>query len=328
MIGMYRTDAPEKCIRALLERHRRVWVNTTFETKGKISLQRAYLNDLPIYPEARLPLGVWEKYGGIVLQSSRRPAMPPTPALLLLECPLSERALGILALPAREALVVRVPQTWRLHEMILAQRHPGKYACGEFYEWLQGQSQRMSDDAVAIMKELGHEVSDTVAVSAEQSANFDHIGRALEIMPDISPSHCSPIKLVREPYTNAPFWPTWRIIEERAPDVNGWRIVSDKLFDDNHLPWGSHIALMRRLGLVHSAPILSFLSTRKAPQFDAAEAKLQSALSQLQSTIKLVAGWPMYPIEGVHGPVKPRRTRSPKRLAALKAAGLLPDTSG
>jgi hypothetical protein len=333
IIERFRTEAPEKCIRSLLTKYTKVWVNCVFETKGKVKLQHSYIADVPLYRDTRAKtrasLSGWDKYGGIVLQSftdSLYNRIPPVPALMLMECPFSLEKLGIASLPAYSALVVRVPMTWRLHEMMIANRFPGKLACQEFHEYLLGQHQRMSDYEAEVAQFMGHDLNDIAVISAEQYSRYEYYGRALDILPETLAPSVWPVKIISEPPPYSPALPTWRIIMDRAPEVGGYRLVAKHMFDDMpFIHWKTHLGLMRRYGVVHCAPQLSFLSVKKIPDFERAEQRQQSALHHLREVTELVESWPMYPIDKVRGPVKQRRTQSPRRRAALRDAGLLPD---
>lgn len=336
VLEKYRTDAPEKCIRALLGKHRKVWVDGTFETKGQFKLQKSYIADLPIYYDARgntkRPLSAWEAYGGIVLNSftdSLFSHTPPVPALLLLECPLNLQKLSVVSMPAYEALVIRIPKTWRLHEMVLAERHPGRVACEEFHAYLLNQHQRMTDEHAAMAQAMGHDINDVAVISADEYSRYEYYGRAMDILPDTIAPSVWPVKIITEPNAYSSVLPTWRLIRERAIDVGGYQLVAQYMFDDMPgVHWKTHVARMRRQGVLYTAPQLSFLSVRKTPNFDAAEEKLQAALARFRVVTKLVESWPMYPVEHVRGPLKPYRPRSPRRRAALRDAGLLPDSDG
>lgn len=335
ILETYRTDSPEKCIRALHAKYGRVWVNQVFDTNGKVILRKGDIADLPIYKDARgntlKPLSAWERYGGIVLQSftdSLQGHTPSVPALLILECPTTIQKLTIATHPARDAFVVLIPVTWRLHEMRLAQLHPGRVACEAFYEHLMSTHQRMSDDHAAMAWSMGHELSETAAIEADQYTRYEYHGRALEILPDTGAPSVWPVKIIGEPDPFSPVLPTYRVILDRAPDVAGYKLVYNQMFDD--LPgihWKTHITRMRRSGVLYAAPQLSFLSVKKEPQYAHAEEQHQAALRRLQQVIKLVLSWPEYPIGGVRGRLKPPRIRAPRTRASRRGEAAPPDSA-
>jgi len=335
ILEKYRTDEPEKCIRALITKHRHVWVNGVFETKGKIQLQRSYIADLPIYRDARQgakkPLSAWERFGGIVLQSfteSLQGHVPSVSALMLLECPLTIQKLSINSAPARDALVVRTPVTWRLHEMRLAQLYPGRVACEEFYDHLLRRYQRMSDEEAAMAWAMGHEIADTATIAADEYSRYEYYGRALDILPDTGAPSVWPVKMIAEPEPDSPVLPTYRVIMYRAPDVGGYKLVANYMFDDMPgLHWKTHITRMRRQGVLHAAPQLSFLSLKKEPQYALAEEKHQAAMHRLHEVRKLVMSWPQYPVDAVRGPLKQPRIRQPRTRAVRSGEAPLPDTA-
>jgi hypothetical protein len=305
-IEHWRTDAPEATIRDLMRRFGKVWVRQVYWTDNRQKIKKRLINDLNCWAFNKVTADNsfehWHKHGGIVLQSyvSRRALdrMPTVPALLLMECPLSLEELAIASLQAARCVVIRTPPTWEFHRRLVQRRHPGREAGEAFIEWLVAHHQRFSDLEARFAAALGHDTATICPVSSgEYVGASQQLGEALDIMPNTGQPLCVPVRLMAEP-EHEPLLGSWRVVKERAPEVDGWHLATGDLFE-LPVPWQSHLLLMERMGYVRRAMPMYFMSVAREPDFDAAELVQRKRLAALERIQKVVARWKEYPHQGL-----------------------------
>ena len=320
-LQVYYSGQVELVARDLYQKHTRVWVDASWRIH-KHPVDRTLLGRVPTYHIRRnggslssMSIEQWMRHGGVAIKHFQpRPFFndsPRSPAVILNECPLSMEALEARSINASAVLVVRVPSTWEIHEKFVDDTHPGALECAQFKRELDYLHQRTSDDHSEITKVMAHD-SNTVAVDLGEIRGAGRMGRAMGVMPDAGPYDAQCVRLAVMPQKSDELTELWHHVDHYAPEVAGWKLVTDDLLPGDY-NWKFHLVRLARMGFVRLGPSLVFLRVDKLPDYDAAQAQRLAAIERLREVQRMLGTARYYAVDHVQAPLRKRlrRRKSP-----------------
>lgn len=307
MVPLLKTSHMEDAVLALDREHERVMVRAVHYVANPIRLRVKKLEEIrPFYarnaPEFDSEIAAWKEENGTLVNyrpAFRKEQVLPHNAALICELPLSMDMVEVETRDTSDLCVVYRPPTWREHEELLFNRHPGGTACKRFMQEVAGLRPTKEHAEIAVI--TGIPTAGTRAIEdAALEESFPDLSslrkRTLRSAAGRQFSVITPLIPRIEPEDHT-LMPLYRFIKEELPSHGGVKLARDNVLSKAMRFWKIGLRALVRSGSVEQKGKIGFYGVGGfgiAPDYVRLQAEHDAAKGKLNRLIEAVDALPEF----------------------------------